>query len=98
WEQEVQRIAQDRAEVIRGQILRSMEVLNAIAALYDSHESVSREQFRRFVERALEGQPELQALAWDPHVPGAERLAWETRARSEGFEHFSFTEERAEGG
>ena len=97
WEREVQQRGQDRAEVIRSQILRSMEVLHAIAALYNSRTSVTRQEFRLFVERALEHQPELQALAWDPRIPSAERTQWEERARAEGFEHFSFKEEHGEG-
>jgi signal transduction histidine kinase/DNA-binding response OmpR family regulator len=97
WEQEVQRLAQDRSEVIRGQILRSMEVLNAIAALYAADEHVTRDKFRAFVELTLERQPELQALAWDPRVPGNERATWEERARVEGFTAFRFTEEHGEG-
>lgn len=97
WEQEVQRLAQDRSEIIRGQILRSMEVLNALAALFDSHKDVTRAAFASYVERALERQPELQALAWDPRVPAAERQLWEERARAEGFEGFTFREERGDG-
>ena len=97
WEEEVRKLAQDRAEVIRGQILRSMEVLHAVGALYETDAQVSRQKFRTFVNHALSRQPELQALAWDPRVPGTERAAWEERARREGFEHFSFTEERSPG-
>src|ERR1700730_7651929 len=85
WEQreardQVRQVAQERAEVLRGQIMRSMEVLHAIAALYDTRDEVTREEFRKFVASALARQPELQALAWDPRVPGAERKAWEQRA------------------
>src|SRR5260370_20343867 len=71
-----------------------MEVLCAIAALYHTRGEVSREEFGRFVASALARQPELQALAWDPRVPGAERGAWEQRAHAEGFPGFHFTEEQ----
>ena len=97
WEEEVRKLAQDRVEVIQGQVLRSMEVLHAVAAFFDAHPEASREQFRAFVDRALSRQPELQGLAWDPRVPGAERAAWEKRAQNDGFAGFSFTEEKAEG-
>jgi signal transduction histidine kinase/CheY-like chemotaxis protein len=97
WEQEIKRVAQDRTEIIRGQILRSMEVLHAIESLFEARGQVSREEFRVFVSPALERQPELQALAWDPRVLGDERSAWEARARGEGFPDFFFTEEKMEG-
>ncbi|TDU81242.1 signal transduction histidine kinase [Prosthecobacter fusiformis] len=97
WQDEVQRLAKDRTEVIRGQILRSMEVLHGIVAFFQAHDEVSREDFGIFVGSFLTRQPELQALAWDPRVAGPERDAWEARARQEGFKDFRFTEEKAEG-
>lgn len=93
-QEQVRQVAQDRAEVLRGQIMRSMEVLHAIASLYETRGEVSRTEFSKFVAAALARQPELQALAWDPRVPGAERSAWEQRAHDEGFPGFHFTEER----
>src|SRR5688500_16793784 len=65
WEEEVRKLAQDRVEVIQGQILRSMEVLHAVAAFFDAQPDATRAEFRVFVDRALSRQPELQALAWD---------------------------------
>ena len=97
WQEEVRKLAQDRAEVIRGQVARSMEVLHAVAGLFDANGEVSRQQFKAFVERPLARQPELQALAWDARVAGPERPQWEARARAEGFPNFVFTEEQAEG-
>lgn len=94
-EREIRKLAQDRAELIRGQLMRSMEVLHALGALYRTDPDVTREEFRSFVEQTLNGQPELQALAWDPRVPAAERQSWEARARAEGFGGFTFTEENA---
>ncbi|MEP6670838.1 MAG: CHASE domain-containing protein [Chthoniobacter sp.] len=92
-QEQVRQVAQDRAEVLRGQIMRSMEVLHAIASLYETRGEVSRAEFSKFVADALARQPELQALAWDPRVPGAERDTWEQRAHDEGFPGFHFTEE-----
>lgn len=97
WEVEVRKVSQDRAEIIRSQILRSMEVLYAVGAFFDARGEVTREEFRTFVERPLARQPELQALAWDARVPAADRAAWEARARAEGFTNFTFTEELKEG-
>jgi signal transduction histidine kinase/CheY-like chemotaxis protein len=95
--EQVRQVAKDRAEVLRGQVMRSMEVLNAIAGLYAARGEVSRTEFSAFVSGALARQPELQALAWDARVPGTERTAWEERAHREGFPGFHFTEEQREG-
>jgi len=97
WQDEVRRLGQDRAELLRGQVMRSMEVLHAMAAFYAARKEVTREEFAIFVNEALGRQPELQALAWDPRVPGAERPAWEARAHEAGFPGFTFTEEKSEG-
>ncbi len=96
-ENEVRRRGQDRAELIRGQLLRSMEVLHGLAAFFEAQGDVSRDQFRRFVSAALERQPEVQALTWDPRVPNDQREALEARAQAEGFTNFHFTEEQTEG-
>lgn len=96
-EEELKRVGQDRAEILRSQILRSMEVLHGIESLFQARGEVSREEFRVFVSPALERQPELHALAWDPRVPGSERAKWEERAHREGFVDFFFTEEKMEG-
>jgi signal transduction histidine kinase/ActR/RegA family two-component response regulator len=95
---EVQRIAQDRADVIRGQILRSMEVLHGMAALFEARPDTDRAAFAKFVTGSLARQPELQALAWDPQVPANERATWELQARADGFPQFEFTEEKPGGG
>jgi len=94
---EVARVAQDRVEVIRGQILRSMEVLHSMVAFFEARQEVSRDEFRRFVDGSLARQPELQALAWDPKVLRHQRATWEARAREEGFPQFHFTQEQREG-
>jgi signal transduction histidine kinase/DNA-binding NarL/FixJ family response regulator len=93
----IEQVAKDRAEVLRGQVMRSMEVLHGIGSLYAARGEVTREEFGAFVADALGRQPELQALAWDPRVPGAERIAWEKRAQSAGFPEFHFTEEKPDG-
>jgi signal transduction histidine kinase/CheY-like chemotaxis protein len=93
----VQQMAEARANVLRSAVVRSMEVLHSIKALYDTRDVVSRAEFATFVNQALARQPELQALAWDPRVPGAERPFWEARARQEGFHEFTFTEEAVGG-
>jgi signal transduction histidine kinase/CheY-like chemotaxis protein len=86
-------IATDRVDVLRGQLIRSMEVLHAITSLYAVKPDVTRAQFRDFVSGALARQPEVQALAWDARVAGKDRALWEERAQKDGLPNFHFTEE-----
>jgi signal transduction histidine kinase/CheY-like chemotaxis protein len=90
-------VAEDRVDVLRGQLIRSMEVLQDITSLYAVNPHVTRAQFGEFVRGPLARQPEVQALAWDARVPGRDRAAWEARARADGFRDFSFTEQNAQG-
>ena len=89
--------AGDRVELVRGQVLRSMEVLHGVGALFATRESVSRGEFRRFVEDALHRQPELHALAWTPRVAGSKREAFEAAGRKDGLQDFQFTVRGADG-
>lgn len=93
----LQQSAEDRVEVLRGQLIRSMEVLHAITSLYAVQKDVTRAEFRAFVSGPLARQPELQALAWDARVSAKDRPAWETKTRAEGFKNFVFTEVNAQG-
>jgi signal transduction histidine kinase/CheY-like chemotaxis protein len=90
-------VAQDRVDVLKGQLIRSMEVLESITSLYAVNPHVTRTQFGQFVRGALARQPEVQALAWDARVPGSERAEWEARAQADGFPAFQFTEENGKG-
>ena len=101
WERQklhnaVAELATDRRDALRSQLIRSMEVLYAIESLCVSRGEVGREEFRRFVARALARQPELQRLAWHPRVSESERAGLEALADSEGLKKFQFSEQRAE--
>ena len=69
--------AEKRVELLRTQMLRSMEVLHSMAALQASEPQVTADEFRRFISGALARQPELQALGWAPRVTFEQRLAME---------------------
>jgi signal transduction histidine kinase/DNA-binding response OmpR family regulator len=90
-------LAADRLEVLQGQLIRSMEELNAITSLFAVDQNVTRAQFRDFVSGPLARQAEVQALAWDARVAGKDRAAVEARARADGLKNFHFTEESAPG-
>ncbi len=103
WER--RELAQRAEDVTRGQVeklqvsmLRSLEVLHSIASLHAAQGGIDRGHFGRFVGRALARQPELQALSWNPRVPGPARRAMEERAEAEGVAGFEVRERGADGG
>ncbi len=89
--------ARARVEVLRSRLLRSMEVLHSIVSFHAARGELRREEFHQFVSAAIERQPELQAITWDPRVPGEQREAWEQRAQLEGLAGFQFTEANSGG-
>ncbi len=46
---------------------------------FDSSDTVSRQEFRRFVQEWLRSHPEVQAVGWAPRVTDVERAGWEQR-------------------
>ncbi|HVT87646.1 MAG TPA: CHASE domain-containing protein [Tepidisphaeraceae bacterium] len=89
--------AKERAELVQTTVLRSMEVLNSVGSLFRTQGNVSRQRFRMFVNDALTGHPELQALGWTPRVWHEQRAELEEAARKDGYSNFSFTEIGASG-
>jgi serine/threonine-protein kinase len=82
---------------LRSALERPLEVLEASAALFESSEEVTRSEFARFVQPALERHPGVRALEWIPIVPRAERRRYEERARAEGLAGFEFRQRGSDG-
>ncbi|MDB6033614.1 MAG: Signal transduction histidine kinase [Verrucomicrobiales bacterium] len=91
-EKQAARTVHEQVEKLEQSMLRSMEVLNSIAALHHTRGQLRRDDFKAFVELALERQPELQALSWNPAVPSEQRAPFEAAARAEGFDGYCFRE------
>src|SRR5687768_14309842 len=91
---QVEQAAQSSADLLRTHVLRSLEILSSIRALFEARgaEAVTRQEFRAFVRDALERQPELAALEWIPKVPGNLRQRYEQAAEADGLEGFRFCE------
>lgn len=87
----------ERMEELRSALLRALEILHAVQALFEIKPTATRAEFARFVGRALKRQPELQALEWIPRVAGVDRASWVHGARGEGLEDFDFREIDARG-
>lgn len=81
-------ITHSRVEKLHVSILRSMEVLHSLSALHGIEGALDRGRFRAFVQPALERQPELQALSWNPVVPDARRGAFEALVRETGMARY----------
>ena len=81
--------ALERMEELRSAMLRAMEILHAVRALFELKPDVSRAEFGRFVGPALERLPELQALEWIPRVSENRREALEAEARADGLPDYA---------
>jgi len=90
--------ALERMEQLRGEMLRAMEILHSVQALFELKPNVARVEFRRFVHAALTRLPELQALEWIPRVQAGERRQYERAAVEDGLAGFQFTEIDPAGG
>ena len=87
----------EHVEALKGQLIRSMEVLYAIESFFNARKEISRREFRDFVVNTLSRRREIQGLAWDPLVPAAARAEWEARAHQDGFDAFQFVEQERDG-
>jgi signal transduction histidine kinase/DNA-binding NarL/FixJ family response regulator/sensor domain CHASE-containing protein len=95
--EQVAQVSAEHVEALRGELIRSIEVLYAIEALISTRRDISRQEFRDFVANTLSRRPEIQGLAWDPRVPSTARKQWEARARRDGFDAFQIVEQARDG-
>ncbi len=70
----------------------NLEVLKSIHSFFDATPHVSRSAFRKFVRQALTDHSAIQALEWIPRISESQRFAFETTARSNGYDDFQITE------
>ncbi len=73
-------LAHGQLEKLNISILRSMEVLHSIVSLHAAAGRIDGPQFHRFVQQALQRQPELQALSWNPVIKLNARTNFEALA------------------
>ncbi len=77
-------------------VVSTVAILHSIAGLFVASETVTREEFRAFVE-SLGEMPAVQALEWIPRVPREDRPIYEDSANRDGHAGFHFTERRPDG-
>ena len=102
WEEETfrsefERRANNHAADLQTKVDLHIELLDSIAGLFESFESVERENFRNFVTPILQQYKEVQGYSWNPLVRLSQRSGIENLARRQGFEGFQFTELSEEG-
>ncbi|NJO86192.1 MAG: hypothetical protein HC818_06280 [Synechococcaceae cyanobacterium RM1_1_27] len=80
------------ATALQRNLNRYTEVLLAMGDFYQVAElRVSPEEFARFVARALDTYPGIQALEWAPFVPDATRDLFEREMQTLGISGFRIT-------
>ena len=85
------------SDTLENKLQQNVEVVYAIHGLINTSDAVSREQFRNFVQGALQRNSSIQALSWNPVVSARERQQFEQQIRAEGLTNFSITERNLAG-
>lgn len=97
WEETHQRMefesrARAYANAVENTLSEYVGALLFLGDYFNTTGPVARQQFNALAASVLPRYPGIQALGWDPLVIDAERTAYETAARKEGFPDFQFTE------
>jgi signal transduction histidine kinase/sensor domain CHASE-containing protein len=77
------RAVDSRMSAIQTDITTIGSDLQSVGALYQMHPDTSKKAFFAFTAPILQKHPAIQAIAWIPSVPEAEREAVEKKAREE---------------
>jgi PAS domain S-box-containing protein len=70
----------EQRDLLQSEVDSYVQVLLGVRALYDSSESVSADEFKRYTRGFLLRHPYMYSLDWMPRVKGKDRLAFETHA------------------
>jgi serine/threonine protein kinase/CHASE1-domain containing sensor protein len=84
------RLTEQRRQLLNDGVGRAVETLVAMAAAFETWPNLTRDEFRSFVSRCTEWNPEITSVTWVPRVRGADRAAVEAAVRAEGFANFQF--------
>ena len=82
--------ARQLSRPIRKGLRLPLELLYLLPSFFDSSDDVTREEFRTFVQRALERHPALFVVHWIPLVKAEERERYERSAHADGLSDFEF--------
>ncbi|ESA36973.1 signal transduction histidine kinase [Leptolyngbya sp. Heron Island J] len=94
-----QRQTDGLATALQRSVNRYTDLLLALGDFYTvSEQTISRTEFNRFVQRALNTYPGIQALEWAPIISEQTRTSFETAIQAEGYGEFQITERDSRGG
>jgi len=82
--------AKNRLAIIQTDMIRQQEIVSAIASLFSSSPTITRSQFKIFVQDALTRRPNIQALGWNPLITDSQKQDYIDRAKLDGFDGFQF--------
>lgn len=71
--------------------------VSVLRAFYDSSHQVDRKEFEVFTSRILSGRHRMMRVSFSPRVQGAERTAFEERARDLGFVSYRISDWQKDG-
>ena len=89
---ELEQRASAQIAALQQRVDRDVTVLQGLAGLFDSFNSVDRDTFRRFSSGILERNEGIQALEWVPRVPVGDRARFEAALSAEGHPGFVIRE------
>jgi len=89
--------AEDLAHGLQRDFEGHREVVHSVERLFAASQVVERQEFRVFVEEALERHEGMQALSWAASVAHADRAARESAERVAGLSTFEITERSSDG-
>ena len=94
----VQRLIQERKQLLGEGLRRSLGTLSSIAATVETWPDLSRAEFAHFTQRCLAQHPEISSFTWVPRIAGDQRARVEAAVQAEGFDDFQFRELDEDGG
>ena len=100
WHQiqaEFSRKAQIMATTLGSSFDSYLDVLYSIKGLFDSSQTVTRQEFQIFVQRLFDRHSGIQALEWIPRVTHKQRSLYEAAGRRDGYIDFQITERESQG-
>jgi serine/threonine protein kinase/CHASE1-domain containing sensor protein len=83
---------------LHDQLETPLESARSLGSLFAASDTVTRDEFRRFVLPALSRERQVYAFEWSPRVTAAERLGFEAAARADGLDGYEIREPGPGGG
>ncbi len=88
----------EASNAVRSSFEGPIQIARSLADLYVATPDAERSAtFSTFARRTLTARPGIQALSWNPRVPGSERASFEAAARRSGYDDFRIVERGPEG-